>query len=235
MIKVNEIFGPTIQGEGKSAGRPVAFLRLALCNLHCIWCDTPHTWNWIGTSFAHPDKYDKLKEVHEMRPFEVLDRLVQTGMNALVVSGGEPLLQQKQLLPLLYELKKLGWWVEVETNGTVPLRSEFIELIDQVNCSPKLANSLDPLKLRLRETTLMSLANNGKVNFKFVVQTPEDLHEVLELINQFKFREVRLMPECRTREELADKEMWLKPIAEAQGLIYCTRLSILQVETQRGV
>lgn len=235
MIKVNEIFGPTIQGEGKSAGRPVAFLRLALCNLHCIWCDTPHTWNWIGTSFAHPDKYDKLKEVHEMRPFEVLDRLVQTEMNALVVSGGEPLLQQKQLLPLLYELKKLGWWVEVETNGTVPLRSEFIELIDQVNCSPKLANSLDPLKLRVRETTLMSLANNGKVNFKFVVQTPEDLHEVLELINQFKFREVRLMPECRTREELADKEMWLKPIAEAQGLIYCTRLSILQVETQRGV
>lgn len=227
--------GPRFQGEGKSAGQPVAFLRLANCDLHCIFCDTPHTWNWIGTSFAHPDKYDKSLEVHDMEPQDILTSLLNTGMNALVISGGEPLLQQKQLIPLLRDLKALGWWVEVETNGTVLLRADFAELVNQVNCSPKLANSGDPSKLRIRELTLHSLAANPKVNFKFVVQTPDDLDEVLHLIKQFHFKEVRLMPECRTRVELHDKEKWLKPLAEANGLIYCTRLSILQVETQRGV
>lgn len=237
MIKVNEIFGPTIQGEGKSAGNPVAFLRLANCNLHCIWCDTPHTWNWVGTDFAHPDKYNEQEEVHEMEPADVFARLTATGMSALVISGGEPLLQQKQLIPLLNLLKSAGWWVEVETNGTVPLRSEFIGLIDQLNCSPKLSNSLDPLKLRIRSKTLESLAAEPKVNFKFVVQNDEDVSEALHLISKFGLgqREVRLMPECRTREELHDKEPWLQEVCSSRGLIYCTRLSILQVETQRGV
>lgn len=237
MIKVNEIFGPTIQGEGKSAGKPVAFLRLAECNLHCIWCDTPHTWNWKGTAFVHPDKYEKEKEVHPMESTEVLTRLNSTKMDALVISGGEPLLQQKQLLPLLTELKASGWWVEVETNGTVPLRPQFIGLVDQINCSPKLSNSLDTLKLRIHEHTLRSLASEPKVNFKFVVATDSDVVEALQLVADLKLnqREVRLMPECRTRQELHDKEPWLQKVCEANRLIYCTRLSILQVETKRGV
>jgi 7-carboxy-7-deazaguanine synthase len=235
MIKVNEIFGPTIQGEGKSAGRPVAFLRLADCNLHCIWCDTPHTWNWVGTSFAHPDKYEKSEEVHNMSVEDILTRLLATEMTALVISGGEPLLQQKQLLPLLDALQALGWWIEVETNGTVPLRPEFTKLVNQINCSPKLANSLDPLKLRIREATLLKLASENKVNFKFVIQHEEDLLEALQLIKDFNLKDVRLMPECRTREELFAKETWLQAICEANNLIYCTRLSILQVETKRGV
>lgn len=237
MIKVNEIFGPTIQGEGKSAGRPVAFLRLANCNLHCIWCDTPHTWNWVGTNYAHPDKYNQDEEVHNMDATDIFQRLSATGMEALVISGGEPLLQQKQLIPLLELLKANSWWVEVETNGTVPLRPQFIGLVDQVNCSPKLSNSLDPLKLRIRQQTLRSLAGEPKVNFKFVVQNDGDVDEALHIISQYSLgqREVRLMPECRTRQELYDKEPWLQGVCSENGLIYCTRLSILQVETKRGV
>ena len=44
-MKVNEIFGPTIQGEGRSAGMPTMFVRLSGCNLACIWCDTPYCFN----------------------------------------------------------------------------------------------------------------------------------------------------------------------------------------------
>ena len=55
-MKVNEIFGPTIQGEGKSAGMQAMFLRTSLCNLACDWCDTPQTWNWKGTKFKHSEK-----------------------------------------------------------------------------------------------------------------------------------------------------------------------------------
>lgn len=226
MIKVNEIFGPTVQGEGKNAGKPVAFLRLALCNLHCGWCDTKFTWSFVGES-DDPEQYVRENEVHEMEVEEVLQKLVATGMSHLVISGGEPLLQHKQLVPLLRELKKLGWFAEVETNGTLVPGPEFLELIDQINCSPKLSNAGDPLKLRIKEKSLTQLAAIGKVNFKFVIQNAIDLSEALPLIDKFGMKEVRLMPECRTPEELAEKEPWLKALCEERGFIYCTRLSIL--------
>lgn len=234
-IKVNEIFGPTVQGEGKSAGMPCAFLRLALCNLHCIWCDTPHTWNWTGTDFAHPDKYEYSKEVHEMTTEEVYYLLHITRMNMLVVSGGEPFLQQKQLMPLLGLLRKLNWWIEVETNGTVPLRREFEALVNQINCSPKLSNSLDPKRLRERPLVLISLANSEKVNFKFVISTPEDIQEVLRLVTVYEMKEVRLMPEARTQEELNDKNIWVRELCEKHGFIFTSRLSIQLSGTKRGV
>ena len=44
-LKLSEIF-ESIQGEGPTAGEPCVFLRLAMCNLHCRWCDTKYTWDW---------------------------------------------------------------------------------------------------------------------------------------------------------------------------------------------
>lgn len=236
MIQVNEIFGPTVQGEGRSAGRPCAFLRLANCNLHCIWCDTPHTWNWTGTPFAHPDKYDREQEVHKMTVEQVVARLDEIRMKTLIVSGGEPFMQQKQLPELFRVLRPQGYWIEVETNGTLVPRQEFMDLVDQVNCSPKLSNNgADPLKLRRNPKALAALAASPKVNFKFVVCDDNDMEEILDIVNEFKPQEVRLMPECRTREELIAKEPWLQGICAQHGFIYTTRLSILRSGTKRGV
>lgn len=236
VIQVNEIFGPTVQGEGKSAGKACAFLRLANCNLHCIWCDTPHTWNWVDTPFEHPDKYVRSQEVHKMTDIEVLEKLEAIGVKFLVVSGGEPFMQQKQLLPLFHLLKLRGWWIEVETNGTLVPIDSFIMNVDQVNCSPKLANNkADALKRRIVPRALTALAREPKVNFKFVIETEDDLAGVLDLCDTYKFREVRLMPECRTKQELLKKERWLDQICRENGFIYCTRLSILMSGTKRGV
>ncbi len=241
MIKVNEIFGPTIQGEGKNAGKPVVFLRLSQCNLHCIWCDTPHTWNWKGTKFAHPVKFNQKEEEHSQRIDDVLQAILEKAegeIKSLVISGGEPLLQQKELTELLKKLKALGWYAEVETNGTVPLRPEFADLIDQINCSPKLANSLDPESLRIKKKTLGQLAANPKVNFKFVVASEEDIPEILsivELLRQSGNPEIRLMPLCQTREELEMREPLVKELSARHNFIYCTRLSILMSGTRRGV
>lgn len=238
-IKVNEIFGPTIQGEGKSAGRAVMFLRLTGCNLHCVWCDTPHTWNWIGTPWAHPDKYDEEEETHEYEADEIITELYKLGggmpPKALVISGGEPFIQQKQLTELVMKLKARDWWVEVETNGTAPVRDEFYALVDQFNCSPKLANSGDELRLRIRERTLTTLATLDKFNFKFVVSSDDDIPEILALNGKFNFREVRLMPMSQTREELEMREPLVKRLCEEHGFIYCTRLSIIMSGTKRGV
>lgn len=235
VIQVNEVFGPTVQGEGKSAGIPCAFLRLANCGLRCKWCDTPHTWNFEGVNFPGLEVFRREDEVHKMTDIEILEKLESFGPKFLVISGGEPFLQQKPLQFLIAELKLRQWWVEVETAGVVPLNDKFMFLVDQVNCSPKLENSGNSLKVRRRPEVLRALSAYDKVNFKFVIQHENDLAEALELVETYKFREVRLMPECRTKEELLEKEEWLKGICDRYGFIYCTRLSILQSGTERGV
>lgn len=241
MLRVNEIFGPTIQGEGKNAGKPVAFLRLANCNLHCFKCDTPFTWFYqgVGKKHKHIDvvEFDREVELHKKEVDEVVEILTKTGMKHLVISGGEPFMQQRQLVPLLQILKKLGWFVEVETNGTLVPKPEFVELIDQINCSPKLDGvfSGEAKEVRIVPKALHAIVATGKANFKFVVCKEEDIDEIRLLRYEFQMHEVRLMPECRTNEELKSREVWVRALAREFDMIYCTRLSIEISGTKRGV
>jgi 7-carboxy-7-deazaguanine synthase len=243
MLKVNEIFGPTVQGEGKSAGKPTMFIRLAMCNLKCIWCDSPHTWNFYGVESNHPVKYDMLKEVDYMTAEQIYKKIeaMSNGLRMLVISGGEPLYQQNELIKLLRIFKANNWWVEVETNGTTIPRTELLELVDQINCSPKLANSENPITVRRQLGALIALARSPKVNFKFVTATEDDMTEILEIVNDIlrpnghKNLEVRLMPLCQTREELKMREPLVKRLCDEHGFIYTSRLSIELSGTKRGV
>ena len=85
-INVNEIFGPTIQGEGIHTGVRVGFLRLAGCNLSCSWCDTPYSWDW--------SRYDRNEESHKRLISEVAEELKAMKVSRLILTGGEPMMQQ---------------------------------------------------------------------------------------------------------------------------------------------
>src|SRR5690348_2658708 len=97
-LLVNEIFGPTIQGEGPHTGRPCAFIRLAICPLHCSWCDTPYTWAFTEakaqTHQLH-QVFNQADEVHSMTVPTIVDRVLSKLGNGrmVVISGGEPLAQ----------------------------------------------------------------------------------------------------------------------------------------------
>ncbi len=236
-LKVNEMYGPTIQGEGKTVGKEVLFLRLTGCNLYCIWCDTPWTWNWIGTDFKHPAKSAEVDETHEMTAEQIFTRLKELGgdLRSVVISGGEPLTQQKMLLPLLRLLRADGWWIEVETNGTVPPSKGVWEMVDQINCSPKLSSAQIPYDERIKPKTLMALNSSGKTNFKFVIMNNQDAEEMLALHDQFRFRDVYVMAEGRTKEELAAKDLWAREFCGAHGFHYTERLHILKWASKRGV
>jgi len=240
MLKVNEVFGPTVQGEGKSAGKATMFIRMAMCNLKCIWCDSPHTWNFYGVESNHPIKYNMLDEVHYFEAEQLYNQIAEKAgeLKMLVISGGEPLYQQNELIKLLRFFKKNNWWVEIETNGTIIPRTELLELVSQINCSPKLENSENPITVRRQLGALEALAKTPKANFKFVVSQRSDIPEILELskfIHKFGMAEIRLMPLSKTREEIEMRESMVKALCYEHGFIYTTRLSILLSGTKRGV
>ena len=114
-LAVSEVFGPTFQGEGAFLGQRAGFVRLARCNLDCRWCDTPYTWDW--------NRFDPAAEIAEMAVDDVLHRLDEMAVERVVITGGEPLLQQRRLVPLLEAAAERRWSVEVETNGTVGARA----------------------------------------------------------------------------------------------------------------
>jgi len=236
-LKVNEIYGPVKQGEGKSAGKEVMFVRLALCNLHCSWCDTPYTWNWIGTNFKHPDKHDPKKEVRIMDYDEILRHLFLKSrtVQAVVLSGGEPMVQQGRLIGLLQLLKRHSYWIEVETNGTIAPTNKFLSLVDQINCSPKLSNSDNSQAQRERPHALQTLAQSSKTNFKFVVATPVDIEEILGLVNKYQFRDVYLMPQGRTKNEICSSQDLVQSLCTQHGFHFTSRLHILEHGNKRGV
>lgn len=239
-LAVSEIFGPTFQGEGPSLGRGCFFLRLAGCNQHCSWCDTPYTWDWTGRNGT---KYDPSVEVTRMRPEDVLDGLVRLHPPAvpillnkmLVVSGGEPLLQQRRLIPVLEPLVQFGWRIEVETAGTIKPTRELTDLVNQFNISPKLENSGNDLKTRYKPAVLSSLQGTGKAAWKFVVTCPEDLDEVEHVVNMNSLNPVYIMPEGKNREDVERCQSDIVGAVLNHGWNLTTRLHVLLYGNRRGV
>lgn len=214
----------TLQGEGASAGRPSVFLRLQNCNLHCGqddlgWkCDAWYTWDsetpeyWQETRLASTDEI--AEEVVDAWTGNFNDVLLRPN---LVVTGGEPLLQQRKLVPLAQ--KMVGWHFEVETNGTIAPADELSDW--QINCSPKLATSGNQLRARRRMKALQTIASFPDHWFKFVITNPEqDIPEVQGLmhdINGSDYTRVLLMSEGVAGRELTSKRDELLRIAAQLG------------------
>lgn len=231
-----EIFH-TLQGEGLSVGRPSVFVRASLCNLHCSWCDTDYTWNWEGTPWPHERdadpgyrKFKKADHIIEVTPAEIAASARAFPCRHLVLTGGEPLLQEKEFLDVLTILRRddPGWTAEIETNGTLQPSEAFDMVIDQYNVSPKLSNSGNDQNLRLRNGPLAFFASSSKAVFKFVVSHDADLEEIQALRNRLALPSDRviLMPEGRDAETLARRARWLADHCRDLGFRYSQRLHI---------
>lgn len=225
-LVVSEVFGPTVQGEGPSLGRRAAFVRLGRCNLDCTWCDTPYTWDW--------ERYDPAVELHERAVDDVVAEVAAMGVNRVVVTGGEPLLQQRRLLPFLDAAAERVWAVEIETNGTLAPTEETARLVERFNVSPKLANSGVPAERAIVAGALAALMATGKAVFKFVVSEPADLDEVQSLVDDHHLAPVWVMPEGTTPEAVLDGGRRLAEEVIARGWQLTTRLHVLLWGNERG-
>ena len=234
-----EIFA-SLQGEGPSAGAPSVFVRLSRCNLACRWCDTPYTWNFAGTPFAHDDGVKWERDANRVRLAveDVFGRVAAFRPTRLVVTGGEPLLQPRPLARLLTMLRAAepAPEVEVETNGTLPLTPELDPLIDQINVSPKLAHSGNDDR-RIVPDALARFAADPRAWFKFVVRARGDAEEVAALAAAHAIApdRVQLMAEGRSSAALRARERWVAKLCTERGWRYTDRLHIHLWGDARGV
>jgi 7-carboxy-7-deazaguanine synthase len=120
-MQITEIF-KSIQGESTYAGLPCVFVRLTGCNLRCSWCDSEYT-------FSGGRKMSQQQILHEVQHLSPAGALVE-------ITGGEPMLQERELLPLMQQLLQAGYRVLLETSGERPLAlvpAEVIKIVD-VKC-----------------------------------------------------------------------------------------------------
>ena len=200
-------------------------MRLGRCNLDCTWCDTPYTWDW--------DRHDPGAELATMAVTDVLARLDAMGVGLLVISGGEPLLQQRHLPPLLEGAKGRGWTVELETAGTLA-PTAAVDLVDRFNVSPKLANSGMAVDRRYRPDVLRAFHASGRAVFKFVVVEPSDLDEVDRIVADCGLDPVWVMPEGVDGPVLLARMRDLAPHVLARGWNLTPRLHVLLWGDRRG-
>ena len=238
-----EIFS-SIQGEGPTSGEPRAFIRLAGCNLSCVWCDTPYTWNWFGTKFVHeqdrpetPAKFDPKREVIDWTLEQAIADILELNQPGLVITGGEPMLQQDALVNLVSLLKarQPDTFIEIETNGTVAPSPELEALVDQFNCSPKTSNAQTHDK-RLNRDALEQLKASGKAVFKFVCSSKADVEEVGQIVEALALdlHRVFIMPKGTTSEELDASLVEISAHAQQLGFKLTDRVHIREFGDSRG-
>jgi 7-carboxy-7-deazaguanine synthase len=96
----------SIQGESSFAGLPCIFVRLAGCNLRCAWCDSEYTFT--GGNKLNEDQVTA--EIEKLAPVKLIE-----------FTGGEPMLQERELVPLMERLLRGGYELMMETSGERPL------------------------------------------------------------------------------------------------------------------
>ena len=230
----------SLQGEGVHQGAPSVFVRTSGCNLFCQWCDTSYTWNWKGTPFVHrsPEKFSRAANTIELSVKRVLDCIVRHRCQRVVLTGGEPMLQQIDLVQLLQALRRERpeLHAEVETNGTQMPLSSFDECVDLYTVSPKLSNAGMSESLRLRPEALAFLASSAKAVFKFVVRSAADVDEVGVLAAQYEVAADRIyiLPEADTLEQLDERVVQLSELCLSHGYRLSDRLHLRLFGNRRG-
>lgn len=225
-MRINEIFY-SLQGEGFLAGVPGVFIRLAGCPLRCGWCDTKYAWDEAAGE--------------EMTIEKIVKTVQQYQTKYVVVTGGEPMINS-ELAQLVGELKNAGKHITIETAGIVFIADMACDLM---SISPKLSNSApkDEKLLSVHEDSRLDIAVLGELvdhyryQLKFVVDRPEDLSEiqqVIEDVGNVDMEKVTLMPQAGTRDELIAKSKMVADMCKESGFTFCQRLQILLWNGQKG-
>ncbi len=254
MLEINEIFGPTIQGEGKLVGTPSIFIRFGKCNFSCVGFgveyETPSGIkkcacdSYYAVDKEFKDIWTKYKSYEEI--VEEVNKLISIHPYNykidIVITGGEPLLywNKEEFQKLLQHYIENGHKVTIETNASLNL--EFKEEYQKkllFSMSVKLSNSLEPINKRINKETLRKILTNTNESYlKFVIGKDflnDAKEEIIHILEDIPKCEVYLMPLGDTAEEINKNCEEVINMAIENGYKYCDRLHIRVWNNKRGV
>lgn len=232
----NDLIFYTIEGEGEYVGQPSVFMRLAMCNLTCVGfasADSPNGCDsFISWSVKNKMTFNEIFKLMEENNY--VEHLRQQAI--WKITGGEPLIQQKQLLKLVkafYEKYNFVPRIDFETNATI-LPDETWSLIWHATftTSPKLRSNGDPEDKTYKPQVLRWHADRNS-GFKFVINKAEDIEEIWEKyvedtkgINVAKKR-IWFMPCSGSRQEHIERAEAVAEYAKAMHVNFSPRLHLL--------
>lgn len=231
-LKVSEFFSLTIQGEGVSTGVPAAFLRLTDCTLNCVFCDSSSVWKY-GNLYSFDELFQMMEE-------SGLIEQLRNGVH-LVLTGGSPLRQQKQLEEFLDDfLNKYDFipFIEIENECTLYPSGYMMGVVNQWNNSPKLENSENKKKARYKPEIIKQLSQLDNSWFKFVISEEANWNEIEEDYlkpDLIRRDQIILMPCGETREQLEKTRLMAVDIAVREGVRYSTRLHVDLYDKKTGI
>jgi 7-carboxy-7-deazaguanine synthase len=153
----------SVQGESSFAGRPCIFVRLAGCNLRCAWCDSEYTFKG-GYKLTESEI---VAEIEKLAPVRLIE-----------FTGGEPMLQERELIPLMTRLLASGYELMIETSGERPLANVPVDVHKIVDV--KCPGSGEGGSFRLEN--LQALTKRDEV--KFVISDRTDYEFAREFVNE---------------------------------------------------
>lgn len=264
MTRIVEDF-VSIQGEGQRAGKPSLFIRLFGCNLCCVGfgqpdpadpstyhkvqfkknespkygCDSPHSWH-----VAYRDDCSVYLTGKEYAQ-HLSSKYLPWQLKELVITGGEPMLQQSFLIGLLSELKSLAFpvkYVTVETNGSIEPKEEFLSFVKNskinflMSVSPKLncvAGVDEKISINYDSLKLIASTNFWDYQLKFVFngdkRAENKIDEILKTLRdegvEIEDSKVLLMP---VGAHITEHDLMVKTAEYvlSKGFSYCPRLHV---------
>ena len=250
MLEVNEIFGPTIQGEGKKVGTPSVFVRFGKCNMQCagfeVEYETPSGIkkcscdSFYASDIAFRDDWKKYESSKPL--IEEVNKLLPNYKVDIVITGGEPLLYWNDIefQKFMYYYISHDYKITIETNASIDI--EFTQDWQKkilFSNSVKLSNSGEPLSKRVNINTLTNIINFCDDSYlKFVIDKeflPLASKEIDDIIKQIPFCEVYLMPLGDTAQIIDKNSLSVIEFAIEKGYMYSDRLHIRVWDNKRGV
>ena len=225
----------TLEGEGEYVGMPSVFFRLSMCNLTCEGFaskDSPHGCDsFISWSVKNKMTFNEIFEYFEEH--KLIDKLRNGAI--FKITGGEPMVQQKQLLKFMAEfINKYDFHplIDFETNATIKPDEKWIEYYRATfTTSPKLTTNGDPEKKTYKPEVLKWHRDVGS-GFKFVINASEDIDEIWRKyvddgdINLPKGR-IWFMPCSGSRDEHIERAPSVAEYAKAMNVNFSPRLHLL--------
>jgi 7-carboxy-7-deazaguanine synthase len=213
-LEDGEIFEGDLHAEGKAT-----------------WtCDSTSQWLWRGEDKEFDYLINRWKE-------EGVYQDIKDGIVHIIWTGGEPTIKEHQRsivnftnywLSRYLDVNNVTPYYEIETNGTVVI-DELFNMIDQINCSPKLANSGMTEKQRINPEAIKRIMQHNNYQFKFVISTEEDVKEIFrDFVVPFNIplKNVVAMPGLDDAANFEERTRFVMEMAKKYRFRGLTRLHI---------